>query len=199
MKAILGGTAILILGITIGLAPAAAQSSTAKASPAVQTATKPAGTAASAINPSKEADIRELMELVGAKKLMEQSMSNMEASIKPILTRSLPAGEYREKLVQLFFERLRTNMNLDMLIQQAVFAYDKHLSHEDVKGLITFYRTPLGQKAIEVLPQLTSEMAEAGRKMGEEAGRKSMLQVLAENPDLAKAVEEASKQSPPQP
>jgi hypothetical protein len=199
MKIILARTAMLILGITIGLAPAAAQSSTEKASPATKTASKPADSAGSRIDPQKEADIRLLMDLVGTKRLMEESLSRMEVTIRPLLTKSLPEGEYREKLVQLFFEKLRANFNPDALMQEAVAAYDKHLTHEDVKGLIAFYRTPLGQKAVEVLPQLTSEMAETGRKIGEELGRRSMLEVLAEHPDLANAMDEAGKQSSPQP
>ena len=32
--------------------------------------------------------------------------------------------------------------------------YDKHWTDEDVKGLILFYETPLGQKMITVLPQV---------------------------------------------
>ena len=65
-----------------------------------------------------------------------------------------------------------------------------------MKGLIQFYQTPLGQKTISVLPELTGEMAEAGKQWGQQLGRQSMQEVLTEHPDLASALEAASKAKP---
>ena len=56
--------------------------------------------------------------------------------------------------------------------------YDKHLSDDEVKGLIRFYETPLGQKTLEGLLQMTTELMNQGRKWGEGPGRQSMLDVL---------------------
>ena len=77
-------------------------------------------------------------------------------------------------------------------------AYDRYYSDDEVKGLIQFYETPLGQKALSVHPKLVGELQEAGRKWGEGIGRQSMLEVLSEHPDIAKAQEEAKKRAQPQ-
>ncbi len=59
--------------------------------------------------------------------------------------------------------------------------------------MIDFYSTPLGKKVVQVLPQLMSETGERGRQWGEKLGRDSMTEVLSENPDLQKAMQEASR------
>lgn len=149
------------------------------------------------IDPVKEADIRKLLELTGTATIMKQTMESMEASIKPMVTNSLPEGDYREKLVDLFFERFHAKMDTQKLLELAVPIYDKYFSDANIKGLIQFYQTPLGQKTVKVLPQLTGEMREAGQKLGGDAARQSMMEVLAEHPELEKAIGEAQKPTQP--
>jgi hypothetical protein len=149
------------------------------------------------IDPAKEADIRRLFELTGGKQLALQVMDNMGKSLKPLMTQALPPGEYREKLVDLFFVKFQFRLDMQQLLDLAIPIYDKYLSHEEVRGLIEFYQTPLGQKTLKVLPTMLTELQEAGRKWGENLGRDSMREVLAEHPDLAKALEGAAKTAQP--
>ena len=158
----------------------------------------PAGAQGAKIDPGKEADIRRLMEVTGAKGLMKQMMDGMEKSLKPMMVTSLPPGDYRDRLVELFFEKFHSKGDTQELIDMAVAGYDKYLSDEEIKGLIAFYQTPLGQKALEVLPKLTVELQSEGLKWGQELGRQCMLEVLAEHPDLAQALAAAGKAARPQ-
>jgi uncharacterized protein len=168
-------------------APPATASAPKSASPTADNAEK------KNIDPEKEKDIRQLLELAGTKVLMTQAMGEMEKSTRPALENMLPAGEYREKLIEAFFVKFREKFNVQRMINLAVPIYDKYFSHEEVKGLIKFYETPLGQKSISVLPQLTAELMSEGRQVGEEAGRQSMMEALAEHPELQKQMEEAQK------
>src|SRR5689334_1843176 len=129
----------------------------------------------------------------GVQGMMMQMFDQQEQSIKRLLTSSLPASEYREKLVELFFQKFHSKFDLQHMIDMAVVVYDKHLTREDIKGLIQFYSTPLGQKTINVLPQMMTEMQQRGQQWGEQMGRESMQEVLAEHPDLQQALEAASK------
>jgi hypothetical protein len=149
----------------------------------------------SQIDPAKEADIHRLLDLAGTKTAIAQIMDGMEKNIRPVITRSLPPGDYREKLVDLFLEKFRDHMKSEVpqLLDSAVPLYDKYFSHEDIKGLIQFYGTPLGQKALSVLPKLSVEMQGEGMKMGEKMGRQSMMEVLSEHPEFQQALEEAQK------
>jgi hypothetical protein len=144
------------------------------------------------IDAAKEADIRRLLDLVGTKALVSQTMDSMSKSIKPLLTNSLPAGEYREKLVELFFAKFTAKADAQQLLDLAVPVYDKNFSHQEIRSLIEFYQTPLGQKAIATLPKVTAEMQEQGRKWGEELGKQCMVEVLSEHPELAEALNAAA-------
>jgi uncharacterized protein len=152
------------------------------------------------IDPAKEADIHRLLELAGTKTAMTQIMQGMEKNLRPVVTNSLPPGDYRVKLVDLFFERFQdhSKTEIQQLLDSAVPLYDKYFSHEDIKGLIQFYQTPLGQKALSVLPKLSIEMQGEGMKLGEKLGRQSMQEVLSEHPELQKSLEEAQKAALPQ-
>jgi hypothetical protein len=150
------------------------------------------------IDPAKEADIRRLLDVTGTKALVKQLMDGMEKNLKPMMINSLPPGDYRNQLVDLFFEKFESKADPQQLLDMAVPGYDKYLSDEEIKGLIVFYQTPLGQKALEVLPKLSMELQTQGAKWGQELGRESMLQVLSEHPDLAQAMSAASKTAHPQ-
>ncbi len=149
------------------------------------------------IDQGKGADIRRLLDIGGTKASMSQAMAGMEQSIRPLLANSFPPGEYRDKLIDLFFEKFHSKADPQQMLDLAVPIYDKYLSDEEVKGLIEFYSTPLGQKAVNVLPKMMSECGEAGRKWGEGIGRESMMDVLSEHPELEKAMQDAKKATQP--
>ena len=147
------------------------------------------------IDPAKEADIRRLLDLAGTKTAMAQVMEGMEKNMRPMITSSLPPGDYREKLLDLFFERFQQHSKAQMqqLLDSAVPLYDKYFSDDDIKGLIRFYETPLGQRAISVLPKVSIEMQAEGMKLGEKMGRQSMTEVFLEHPELKQALADAQK------
>jgi uncharacterized protein len=172
------------------------QTSPSQAPPAATSATAPAAAPA---DPVKAADIERLIEVAGMKELMVQTMDAMEANVRPNLESALPPGEYRARLIDLFFEKFRSKLTIQDFLDMAAAAYDKYLTDDDIKGLIQFYQTPLGQKTLTILPKLTAELQAEGMQKGEKAGRDSMNEVLAEHPDLAKALQDASQGAAPPP
>ena len=162
-----------------------------------QTAGSQASSPAAKIASAKEADIRRLLELVGTKALVEQTVEGMSKSVRPLMANSLPPGAYREKLIDLFFAKFTSKMHAQELLDLAMPSYDKNFSREEILGLISFYETPLGQKTIKILPILAADLQERGRKWGEDLGRQSMLEVLAEHPELAQALTDAQKSASP--
>lgn len=133
------------------------------------------------------------MDLAGTRLFVTQLMDGMEKSLKPLMIGALPPGEYREKLIDLFFTKFNSKGSPQQFLDLAVPTYDRYYSHEEIKGLIRFYETPLGQKLASVQPKMSAELQEVGRKWGEGVGRDSMVEVLAEHPELATALEAAKK------
>jgi uncharacterized protein len=183
---------VLFLGFFLWASPATAQNS----SETPETESLAAATAAAKrgnVNPAKEADIRRLLAVTGATNMATQMMDAAEKNIKPLLTASFPSGEYREKLIDLFFAKFHSKIDMQLFLDLAVPVYDKYLSDEEIKGLTQFYETPLGRKTLTVLPQLMADLQAAGQKWGEGIGRQSMVEVLAEHPELEEALKEAKK------
>ena len=141
---------------------------------------------------AKKADIRQLLEITGAANLATQTMDDMEKTMRPMIAGALPPGEYRDKLVDLFFEKFRSKRTPDHLMEVIIPIYEKYYSDDDIKELIAMYQTPLGRKMLSVLPQIAAESQAAGKAWGEQIGRASMLEVLNEHPDLQAALQNAS-------
>ncbi len=109
-------------------------------------------------------DILKLMEMTGSQKMVEQVFNQMSLTYKKKYP-GIP-DEYWENME----EKLKTDELLNLIIP----IYEKYYSHEEIKQLIEFYQTPLGQKTIEVMPQVMQESMMAGQKWGAETGRKIM-------------------------
>ena len=194
MKNVLCGFAIFALIASTAAGQAASPKSPSPQSSAQKADSSTAAPAATArIDPGKEADIRRLLELTGAKALVVQTMNDLSQSLKPVLTNSLPPGDYREKLVNLFFVKFMAKADSQTLVDLAIPEYDKNFTYEEILGLIQFYQTPVGKKAISVLPQLMSDLQQRGRKWGEDLGRQSMIEVLAEHPEFQQQIADAQK------
>jgi uncharacterized protein len=151
--------------------------------------TKPAATIGSA----KEAAIRKLFEISGIKESMKSTMAAAMDNIRPTLARSLPPGEYQGKLIDLFIERFQQKVKVDDIVELIIPIYDKYLSMEDVDALTKFYQTPAGKKALATMTQVMVECANVSQRYGEDAGRQAMVEVIAEHPEIQKAIEEAGK------
>ncbi|MDP2654040.1 MAG: DUF2059 domain-containing protein [Candidatus Omnitrophota bacterium] len=111
---------------------------------------------------AKLQDIRKLMNLTGGGDLGRQIMTQMIESFKANAP-DVPAE---------FWDEFLKEADANALIELNVPIYDKYLSHEEVKGLIGFYESPVGKKFIEVLPKIAEDSYMAGEKWGYDLGMK---------------------------
>ena len=105
--------------------------------------------------------VYELMDLVGSKEQMEQVSSQMVTMI----TSSNPAlAPYRDEI------SAWTNkyFTWDAMKGDMAEIYRKYFTEDEIKKLIDFYKTPVGQKAINVMPQLFQEGSEVGMRIAQE-------------------------------
>ena len=70
----------------------------------------------SQIDPAKAADIRQLMSVGGTKAIMTQMMDTLGDNIRPMMTSALPPGDYRDKLIDLFFQKFKSKADLQQLL-----------------------------------------------------------------------------------
>ena len=105
----------------------------------------------------KEKDIRQLIALTGGDKMGEQMLDQMIPEMQKMIPDAPPA----------YWVEFRKKTNINALIDQLLPIYDKYYSKEDVKGLIQFYQTPLGQKVISVIPAISRESYVVGSAWGQ--------------------------------
>jgi hypothetical protein len=154
--------------------PTSTSSSTSSSSsPAPEAQTAAATTAAKSTAPAdlaaeaKRADIRRLLELTGATKLGMQMMNQSLTSMR----RAMP------NVPKEFWEEFQASIDPNDLTELAVPAYEKHLTHADIKELIKFYESPIGKKMITVQPLIVADTMAAGQKWGRAMGMKVAKQL----------------------
>jgi uncharacterized protein len=192
-------TAILWL-LVCGMlcSPAFARSPQAAAGQQPAAAQAPQSSPAAGIDPAKAAAIRQLLDLAGGTAAINQVMDGMQQNMKSSMSNMLPPGDYRAKLIDLFFEKFRSEANTQQLLDIAARVYDKYLTMDDIQGLIKFYSTPLGKKTLTILPKVTVEVQSESMKWGQDLGQKAMREVLAEHPEFVQAMQDAAAKSRPQ-
>ena len=101
-------------------------------------------------------------------------VSGAEASYKGVVSQMMTMFKQQKSTVPAeFWEELTTEMNkiaVDQLVDLVLPVYQKHLTEEDVKGIIAFYKTPVGKKFAEQTPLITQESMAAGQEWGKKIG-----------------------------
>jgi len=179
-------------------APAFARSPQAAAGQQPAAAQAPQSSPAAGIDPAKAAAIRQLLDLAGGTAAINQVMDGMQQNMKSSMSNMLAPGDYRAKLIDLFFEKFRSEANTQQLLDIAARVYDKYLTMDDIQGLIKFYSTPLGKKTLTILPKVTVEVQSESMKWDQDLGQKAMREVLAEHPEFVQAMQDAAAKSRPQ-
>ncbi len=137
----------------------------------------------------KDEDIRKLLEMTGTLDVGQQMTDTFMRQMVQTLTQArpdIPAGVYevmREEVNSIIAE------NLDGFVEMIVPVYSRHFSEQEIKGLLAFYRTELGQKAIRVMPELVRESMVIGelwgRNLAPEIRRRVMERLEEQGYDLS--------------
>lgn len=125
----------------------------------------PAGDAA-----AKEKDIRKLLELSGSAQIGQQVIGQMMDTFKQ-MSPDVPESVWTD---------MKKEFDPGTMVDLIVPIYDRHFTHEDVKGLIAFYQTPLGKKMIATLPAIAQESMTAGQQWGMEIAQKMQQKLEAQ-------------------
>jgi hypothetical protein len=120
-------------------------------------------TQSASVDPTKEADIRSLMELVGARDSLQEVASRGAEQFRENLTASVAGSERGQKFVNAFVESYKAKFDADAATTQLVAIYDKHFSDDEIKGLLQFYGSPFGQKFVAEMPKVNAETQAASR------------------------------------
>ncbi|MFL6235195.1 MAG: DUF2059 domain-containing protein [Thermoanaerobaculia bacterium] len=111
---------------------------------------------------AKRRDIRRLLEVTGSAQLGQQILGQMIETFK----------KASPEVPESFWNEMMKDLDSTTMIDLIVPIYEKHLTHEDIKGLIAFYESPLGRKVTNMLPVIAQESMQAGQQWGMDVARR---------------------------
>jgi len=119
-------------------------------------------------NPAKQQDIMKLLVLTGADKLAEQVVDQVVASLQQSMPQAPPS----------FWPEVRKECKTDDLMKAWVAVYDRYLSHDDIRELIKYHSSPIGQKMTRIQPVIVAESFDAGKAFGQQTGRRAFQKLV---------------------
>jgi len=140
--------------------------------------------ATTAIDPAKEADIRALLEITGSAKLGDDMQKAFLEQVRASFAESLPQNERAKRFLDDYIERFQKKFNPQALTELTIPIYDKHISAEDLRGLLDFYRSPLGERTLKALPLVLQESRERGAALEQEAAQATMDELKTAYPEF---------------
>lgn len=120
--------------------------------------------------PDKINNIKRLLEITNMRSLSRQILNQVFVAMK---------GQYPQ-VPQKFWDTFMAEIKPDDMINEFIPLYSKYFSNEEIKQMIAFYQTPLGQKTLSVMPQLSSESTAIGLRYGKEAAARAIKKLEAE-------------------
>ena len=108
----------------------------------------------------KEALIRDLLKTTGTAGLMQQMKRQIFDSFRKMAP---SAGDE-------IWRELERRFDVDELTEKLIPIYDKYYSAEDLKGIVQFYQSPLGQRVLSTMPKVLSESMAIGQEWGRQKG-----------------------------
>lgn len=135
------------------------------------------------VEPSKAADIKRLLEVSGSQEMGTTWITAFGEQLKSAMTRSSNNPERTQQIVDAFLQKMTARFPADWT-NLLVETYDRHLTQEEVKDLIRFYESPLGQRLKEEMPKIMDESNEAGLKRGGELIQEILRGMAEQFPEL---------------
>jgi uncharacterized protein len=204
MRKLVLGCALLAAGIlVVAQAPAIRVSAkerivTGPQTTAPQTLAK-APVTGSRIDPAKEADIRRLMEVTGVNTLGDQLMTAGIAQFRASVMEARPDDPRAKQFADAFAARFQKHFDPHSVIETVIPVYDKHLSAEDLRALLDYYKSPFGQRMLKVLPEVARDSQMAGFSVGQKAADEALDDLKTEYPEFVSAQKDDEKKTTPAP
>lgn len=145
---------------------------------------KPAGSTEKS-EAAKEAAIRHLMDITETSKMGDNINAYVTGQVRQVLSQSYQP-DVLAKFMQTFTQRLAAAAPPSAVTDAAIPIYSRAFSMEDIQALTQFYESPLGQRVVKTMPQVSKDSEETGVQM-QQKGAMKVLQAMSDDyPELKK-------------
>ncbi|HWW50953.1 MAG TPA: DUF2059 domain-containing protein [Verrucomicrobiae bacterium] len=134
-------------------------------------------------DPAKDAAIRRLMEITQTNKMGDNIVAAIGNQVQQVMSRAIQP-ERLPKFMDDFHEKFTASAPSGAVADAVIPIYARHFSTDDIQGLIQFYESPLGQRVVKTMPQVTQESESAGIQLDQKAAIKVLRGMQDEYPEL---------------
>jgi uncharacterized protein len=138
----------------------------------------------------------------------QQIQTSMKETMDGLPESKKPTAEQRERMQQLMTKYVGKSMDLypaDEMLTDMTTIYQRHLSKDDVEGLIAFYSSAPGQHLLDAQPVISQEymplvmgkVAERSRVLTQEMMKEMAAIAPTAKPAIAKPAAKAGTRNPP--
>jgi hypothetical protein len=135
------------------------------------------------MDPVKEKEIRSLLELVGAHDAIQDAASAATEQYRQKVVETSANNDRAQVLTNAYLAEFQKTFDADTITEQLVGIYDKHFSEDEIKDLLEFYGSPLGQKVAVEMPKINREAQLATRTVSNQAARLAWQELRTEYPN----------------
>src|SRR5207245_1080620 len=119
--------------------------------------------------------------------LVQDAANNAIEQSREKLIATVPNNDQGQAFVNAFNASYQKKFDLDQVSDQLVGIYDKHFTEDEIKGLLQFYGSPLGQKVAAEMPKIGRETQAAIRAGGGKAAKESLAEMKQQNPEIGQS------------
>jgi hypothetical protein len=134
-------------------------------------------------DPAKDAAIRKLMAITQTDKMGDNISAALTNQVKQVMSRAIPPDRL-PKFMDDFTAAYSTAAPSSAVTDAVVPVYARHFSTEDIQALVQFYESPLGQRVVKSMPQVTQESESAGIQLDQGAAMKVLQGLQSQYPEL---------------
>jgi hypothetical protein len=94
------------------------------------------------------------------------------------------APDKAQKFMDTFSPKFSASSPPSAVTDAMVTIYAKNFSMEDIQGLIQFYETPLGQRVVKTMPEVSQQSQRTGVEMDQDAAIAVLRGMTTEYPEI---------------
>jgi TonB family protein len=143
-----------------------------------------AANSAPQVDPQLRADLLHMFDIAHLRDQLREGMQAESQEQRPVLAKVFPDTPNKDKILDRFFDKLVQQVTSAEAMEQLVPIYAKYYSDDDVKAVIKFYESPIGQKYVAAAPKLAADSMQWSGHNAEKAAPEVLQQLCGEFAEL---------------
>lgn len=141
---------------------------------------------------AKEAAIRHLLDVTGESKLADNLSGTISMQIRNAVQTKL-SGDRLQKFMVDFDAKFRASTPPQQVVDAVVPYYANTFSLDEIQEIIKFYESPVGQKMVQTMPQVSRDTQSAGFNIEKKAAIDTLQAMTTDYPEITPLVPGAQK------